>query len=303
MLARKGSETEIDWKRNPAMNSHFSPFFFAPASAPQAFARSTPASIRRFPGMIPILSLLVVLLAANPALAGDKKESIAETWAFEGLMTDACQCHLFCPCEFAQKPTYGHCDDTAILHVSKGHYGNVDLSGKGVVVVSQSPQGERLLDTIGKLNFARIYVSDDATDEQAGALAELARRVFGTFVSSKVARISPEESIQKVPMEITIEPAHHAVHIPGILDLDVTALTGWDGKNPVVLKNGPAAGPGMDDILVASSNHYRYTDHGIDWNYDGRSASMRSANLSGRIDQPVNEAPAEAENSESSHHH
>ncbi len=146
-------------------------------------------------------------------------------------------------------------------------------------------------------------MSDEATGEQAEALVEMARRVFGTFVSSKVARISTKESIQKVPMEVTIEPTHHAVHIPGILDLEVTALTGWDGKNPVVLKNGPAAGPGMDDILVASSNVCRYTDHGIDWNYDGRSASMRSAKLSGRIDQPVNEAPVDAERSESTHHH
>lgn len=251
----------------------------------------------------PILPLVVLLLAAHPAFAGDEDAVPGETWAFEGLMTDACQCHVFCPCELAQKPTYGHCDDTAILHVNKGHYGDVDLAGKRVVVVSQSPDGERLVDTIGKLNFARIYVSDDATDEQARALAEMARRVFGTFVSSKVARISPDETVHKVPMEVTIEPTHHAVHIPGVLDLDVTALTGWDGKNPVALKNGPAAGPGMDEILIASSSTYRYTDHGLDWNYAGRSASMRSAKLSGRIDQPVNEAPAEAGRTETHDHH
>jgi hypothetical protein len=265
--------------------------------------QSLPGARSRFPCLIPLFPLVFLLLAASPAAASEKKDSLEKTWAFEGLMTDACQCHVFCPCEFAQKPTYGHCDDTAILHVKKGHYGTVDLSGKRVVVVSQSPKGERLLDTIGRLNFAHIYVSDNSTEEQARALAEMARRVFGTFVSSKVARISPKESIHRVPMKVTIEPTHHEVHIPGVLDLDVTALTGWDGKNPVVLENGPAAGPGMDDILVARSKTYRYTDQGLDWDYGGRSASMRSATLSGHIDQPVNDVPAEAENTPSPHHH
>jgi len=231
---------------------------------------------------------LLALLTPGASRADDR----AETWEVRGLMTDACQCHVFCPCELAQKPTYGHCDDTAILHIDQGHFGPVSLDGRRIVVVSQSPAGERLVDTVGRLNFARMYVPEDVTDAEARALAELARRVFGAWVSGKVARISPDETIQRVPMQATIEPRHHAVRIPGILDLDVRALTGGDGKNPVALENGPAAGPGMGPILIASSSAYRYTDHGLDWKYDGRSASMRTIDLAGRLDQAVAEPPA-----------
>jgi hypothetical protein len=222
-----------------------------------------------------------IILFTTPSSAGAAKTAAKDTWAFQGSLSDACQCDVFCPCEFAQKPSYGHCDDTAIIHVDRGHYGDVTLDGMRVVVVSQSPEGERLVDTVGRLNFAHLYVPEQATDAQTHALAMLARQVFGQWVNGKVARISPEESVRKVAMEVDIQPTRHRVRIPNVLDLDIEALVGWDGKNPVKVSNGPAAGPGVGDILIAHSNTYRFTDHDIDWNYGGRSASMRTMNLSG----------------------
>lgn len=251
------------------------------------------------------LSILafVAALAAAPEHAAAKPDP--DTWAMKGTMSDACQCNVFCPCELAEKPSYGHCDDTAILHVEHGHYGGVALDGMRVVVVSQSPKGERLVDTVGNLVFARLYVPEEATDEQAAALAEMARRVFGTWVNGKVARISPDESIHRVPMTAVIEPRHHRVEVPGILDLDIAAITGWDGENPVALRNGPAAGPGIGDILIAKSSSYRFTDGGIDWDYAGRSASMRTLDLSGSVhDVPKDPEPvAPAAGGDEHHHH
>lgn len=236
-----------------------------------------------------------------PAHASAKLDP--DTWAVKGTLSDACQCNVFCPCELSEKPTYGHCDDTAILHVTSGHYGNVPLDGLRVVVVSQSPKGERLVDTIGDLVFARLYVPQEATDEQTGALAELARHVFGTWVNGKVARISPDEKIHKVAMTATIEPTHHRVEIPGVLELDIRALKGWDGENPVRLRNGPAAGPGVGDILIAKSNSYHYTDEDLDWNYAGRSASMRTLDLSGSVHEEPKEPEPGATPAGPEHHH
>jgi hypothetical protein len=238
-------------------------------------------------------SLLLALVPGSAAAA--TALPVRGEWSMVGSLSDACQCDVLCPCEFVQKPTYGHCDDTAILHIERGSYGGVKLDGQRVVVVSQSPEGERLVDTIGDLVFAHLYVSEDASDVEAQALAELARRVFGTWVGGKVARISPDEKVAKVSMTASIEPTRHKVSIPGVLELDIEALTGWDGVNPVAVKNGPAAGPGVGDILIARSHAYRYTDHGIDWNYAGRSASMRTLDLKGAIENvPAEPEPAQA---------
>lgn len=233
--------------------------------------------------MIEIRSLwialgLVIASLVPPLIPQAGAEETGTPWSVQGLMSDACQCNVFCPCEFAEKPTFGHCDDTAIMHIDKGHFADVKLDGLSMVVVSQSPQGERLVDTAGKLNFARIFVPENTTDEQMKALGEVAGRVMGAFVTG-AARLSEDQKIERVKMEMNIEPERHRVSIPGILELDVQTMTGGDGENPMIVKN--IGGPAFGDVTVAKSNAYRYTYDGVDWNYAGRSASFRTFNISG----------------------
>src|SRR6476659_6106263 len=160
---------------------------------------------------IPILLVTValafaagrILLAADaPAPAPAPAPNAApiapdptRTWAAEGVCADACQCTVFCPCEFNERPTFGHCDDAAILNIEKGHFGDQKLDGLRVVVVSQSPHGERLVDSVGRLTFAHIYVSDESSDAQMKALAESARRTFGVFEKG-VSKISDKELVE-----------------------------------------------------------------------------------------------------------
>lgn len=219
------------------------------------------------------LAVLVTVVATRAAA-----EEAAPLWEVRGLMSDACQCTVFCPCEFNEKPTFGHCDDTAIMHIEAGRFGDVDLAGQKLVVVFQSPEGERLFDTIGHLNFARIFVPEETTDAQVEALEKVAGRVFGALVTG-AHRLAEDQKIERVAMEIDLEPNRHRVKIPGVLDLDVEAITGGDGENPMVVQN--IGGPEFGEVIVAKSHTYRYTYEDIDWNYSGRSASFRTFDLSG----------------------
>lgn len=229
-----------------------------------------------------LLLAIIVLITNLPLAAADKTKVSGETWEVEGSMSDACQCAVFCPCEFNSKPTLGHCDDSAILHITKGHFGKVTLDGQRVAVVSQSPDGERLVDTVGKLNFARIYVAEGATDEQMKALAAVVRKIFGTFVNG-VDRISADETVQRAKMEVTLEQHRHQVRIPGILDLDIEAVKGGDGKEPMAVTNHTFSAYGFSDPLIAQSNTYTYKDGKVDWDYAGRSASMRTFKMGGEL--------------------
>lgn len=226
------------------------------------------------------LKKIVVAVAAMWAMiaADAAAEETKPLWEVTGLMSDACQCAVFCPCEFNEKPTFGHCDDTAIMHIEEGRFDDVDLSGQKLVVVFQSPEGERLFDTIGHLNFARIFVPEDTTDAQVEALEKVAGRVFGALVTG-AHRLAEDQKVERVAMEIDLEPHRHRVKIPGILDLDVEAITGGDGENPMVVQN--IGGPEFGDVIVAKSHTYRYTYEDIDWNYSGRSASFRTFDLAG----------------------
>lgn len=222
------------------------------------------------------LALLLAAITSIPAA------SVAATWEARGVMSDACQCELFCPCEFLSKPSFGNCDDAAILHIERGKHGDVTLDGLEVAVVSASPAGERLVDSVGNLTFARILVPNDVTDAQRDALADVARRVFGAWIG-ETARISAMESVERVDLKTTVEGHRHTVKVPGILDLEIEPVVGGDGKTPVILKNNAFTAVGFGDVVVSQSKVYRYKDDERDWKYDGRSASTRTFAMGGEV--------------------
>jgi hypothetical protein len=210
--------------------------------------------------------------SAQSGASAQAPSAQSATWEVEGTMGDACQCAVFCPCEFGSRPTQDNCDDAGILSITKGHYGNVDLSGQKVVVVSASPSGERLVDAVGKLTFA--------TDEQVDALAQIVRNVFGTFVG-KTPRISPDEKVVRTDMTITVDSTRYAATIPGVLDVEMKPVIGGDGRTPIVVHNNAFTSMGFGDVAVWQSQKYTYSAEGRKWNYAGRSASVRSFSLKG----------------------
>jgi hypothetical protein len=50
-------------------------------------------------------------------------------WYVEGPSFGNCNCGYACPCQFEELPTNGTCDGFEVLEVTKGHFGDVDLTG------------------------------------------------------------------------------------------------------------------------------------------------------------------------------
>ena len=205
----------------------------------------------------------------------------SDTWHVEGTCADACQCIVFCPCEFQSLPSEGLCDDTALIHIAKGNFGGIPLDGIDIVVASESPNGKRMIDNVGNLTFGRIYVGNGASDAQAAVAAEVARRMLGTWVKDQ-NRISPDERTTKVELHAAMAADKATAKIPGILDLAMETLKGGDGQGPIVLKNSPWSAPGIGDVSIARSTVYDYTTEGRACHYGGRSASFRSFTLEGK---------------------
>lgn len=209
-----------------------------------------------------------------------------DAWHVAGTVADACQCTVFCPCEFQSLPSAGCCDDTALIHIDSGAFGGVALDGLDLVVVSESPAGQRMIDHVGDLVFARVYVGAHASDAQAAVAAEIARRLLGTWVKD-ANRLSADERAGKVELVATMAATRAMAKIPGILDLAMETNVGGDGATPVVLKNSPWSAPGIGDVRVAHSTVYDYRAEGRAWHYGGRSASFRNFDVGGKVsDKP-----------------
>lgn len=224
----------------------------------------------------------LIALAFTFFLGSTPATEAPKTWAAEGTLVDACQCAVYCACEFNGKPTAGHCDDASLVEITKGHFGEVNLDGKRLIVVAQSPHGERMVDTVGRLEFARIYVDEKTTDAEMEALASLARKMLGTFVNG-VDRISANETVQRVPITSSVNGVQRAFAVPGVLDLQMELLLGADKKTPMTISNHIFDEYGFTDPQVGRSTKYTFKDGTHDWNYSGRSASVRTFKMGGAL--------------------
>lgn len=60
-------------------------------------------------------------------------------WYVEGTEFSNCNCAYGCPCQFEALPTNGHCRGFEVLHIDKGHFGDVPLDGLKVAVLYAWP--------------------------------------------------------------------------------------------------------------------------------------------------------------------
>ncbi len=242
-------------------------------------ARAMRSDIARMTKKVIPASLITL---AFTLFLGNAPAPDAKTWSAKGTLTDACQCAVYCACEFNGKPTAGHCDDASLVQITKGHFGNVTLDGKRFVVVAQSPHGERMVDSVGRLTFAHIYVESNTTDAEMNALAAVARKMLGTFVNG-ADRISANETVERVPIAASVDGNKHSFSIPNVLDLQMELMLGADKKTPMSIANHIFNEYGFTDPQIGRSSKYTFNDGKHKWDYSERSASLRTFDMQGAI--------------------
>jgi len=216
-----------------------------------------------------ILGITVgVFLAAS---TGFSKTASKPKWAVEGLYVEACQCSIPCPCNFGQKPTHGSCDNTSVYQIQKGNYEAVQLGGLYVVVVGSSPAGERYVDAVGNLTFARYYVDERANPRQRQALEEIARALNASYLRLPTRTLSADEEVKVVPIRADVSADRAEVTIPSVLEFSTHRLHGAENQKPIEILNGAVLTEWMPQIWAGKSKTYKY--NGVrKWDYSGRSA-------------------------------
>ncbi len=144
----------------------------------------------------------------------------AQDWAIRGDFTNSCSCNAACPCFFGSPPTLGYCDDNSLFEIKRGHYDGVRLDG--ISVVTTGRMGE----------WAKYYVSDNATDEQVEAAVQLMKTFFDVPDSMEVL------AVEKVPVSIERSKSRVKFSVPAST-VEIEMMTGRKGK-PIKIQNLPA---------------------------------------------------------------
>jgi hypothetical protein len=152
-------------------------------------------------------------------------------WQIEGEWFKNCNCDPGCPCGFNQRPTQGHCEGLAAMRITKGHFGDVDLTGVKWGGVVRWPGA--LHEGNGEL---MPFVDSSASEEQINAIFEIASGKHGDTFMEVFSFICPtihEPVIAPVEWEFDLESRSGRIRVgDGVVESTVETLRGISPPEP-----------------------------------------------------------------------
>ncbi|HUC42659.1 MAG TPA: DUF1326 domain-containing protein [Candidatus Sulfotelmatobacter sp.] len=201
-------------------------------------------------GLVALVGVVALVLADAPKTA----------WKFTGQLEEACSCSAACPCWFGSKPTKMTCGGTQFLFIQKGTYGSVKLDGLAVGAMSQSPEGQSMMDSFGKWNFNYYYVDEKATPEQREALKTIASLILAPGAS-------PKSETRIVPITRKIDGKEHTITLGKYGTFSGHLIEGGMGGAARIV-NPPGADPLHKEYLQGTTTKVTYNDADQNWNFE-----------------------------------
>jgi len=188
----------------------------------------------------------------------------AQDWAIKADYTESCSCNPACPCYFGSPSTHGYCEGNNLIEIKEGHYGGVRLDGISVVTAF----------SLGK--WLKIYINENATDEQAKTLLELLKleQTFGRLYSGKSEILSQE----KAPISIEKTSAKVKFSVPASM-VEIEMMKGRDGK-PIKIQN--LSQPWMDDHTQYKSISVTHKSEDKEFKHSGTNGFTTNINASSK---------------------
>lgn len=187
-----------------------------------------------------------------------------EKWKISGDYFESCNCDVICGCLIQSPPSRGRCDAALAFHIAEGTYGQTSLSGLNSVLVVSFPGPGKMRD--GNWTAA-LYVDNQASKEQQEALSNIFSGKAGGPMQLMSGLISQFLGVKAAPITFTMEGNKRRLTIPDVLEIDIEAVTGRDGAEPLWVTN--AAHPVSPRLSLAKSQAYRYADHNLAWDTSG----------------------------------
>jgi hypothetical protein len=186
-------------------------------------------------------------------------------WTLEGDYFENCSCEILCPCLLSHAqavPTDGECNGALAFHVDKGSCDGVDLAGLNAAVLfsAKGPMANGNW-TIG------LYLDERASAAQRDALAKIFSGGLGGPPAAMAALAGRNLGAKVVPMRYRLDEKTRSFEIPGLIDMNVEAITGADDE-VVWIEN--VVHPVARRLSAARGTSTSIRDHGFSWDNTGR---------------------------------
>jgi hypothetical protein len=186
-------------------------------------------------------------------------------WRTAGSYFEVCNCDAICPCrEIDGRPgglsTYGDCRFALSWFVEDGHFGELVLDGRRVVMAGWWDDDEP--HTPWRVS---LYVDDGADDEQLDALTEIfLGRAGGTPVEHFTRAIAEVHHVRRARIDLSHQRRRWGIKVQRYVDVQATELAAPDHTVTCGI-------PGHDrpgEEVVASQ--FDVSDDPLTWQFRGR---------------------------------
>ena len=164
-------------------------------------------------------------------------------WYIDGTQFGNCNCAYGCPCQFEAEPTCDDCIGFEVVHIDKGHFGDVDLSGLNVAMLTGTAEPVHE----GKGNL-QVVIDELADSQQRKSLKQILHgkdtedAATHWWVYCMLADIIHPALYKPIEFNIDIEARTAAVNIPGVLESTgrpiIVAHSGKEHRVAIRIANG-----------------------------------------------------------------
>jgi hypothetical protein len=189
-------------------------------------------------------------------------------WKVEGTYFENCNCDWVCPCSvtsFASPATGDRCNVILNYHIQRGEVDGVDVSGRSVSIVADSPK--KMLDGNWRVG---VIIDDKASKEQVDKLAGVFSGQMGGPMAGLAPLIGEVLGVEQHPIDYKDDGLRHTVRIGKDVAIDVEDYVAEGLSEPTRLEN--VFHPSNTTITVARPTSSRIKAFGMEFENAGKSA-------------------------------
>jgi hypothetical protein len=189
-------------------------------------------------------------------------------WKLDGTYFENCNCDWVCPCtvtSFASPATGDRCQVILNYHVQRGQIDGIDVSGRSVSIVADSPK--RMLDGGWRVG---VIIDDKATKEQADKLTGVFAGQMGGPMANIAPLIGEILGIERLPIEYTDDGKRHRIRIGDSIAIEVEDYAAAEGMETTKLTG--VAHPSSSTITIAKPIDSKIKAFGMEFENAGKSA-------------------------------
>jgi hypothetical protein len=189
-------------------------------------------------------------------------------WHLDGTYFENCSCDMVCPCTTSGQSMPAdqeRCRVVFAFHVERGEVEGVDVGGKTVVILADTPA------LMGDGNWRVGVVMDAAASPEQ---AEKLGAVFGGQSGGPMAMLSPLISemlgMESAPIDYVDDGRRHSVKVGDLMDIEIEDFVAPGNPGGEVERLTGMFHPANSTLTIAKATRSRVEAFGLSFSHEGK---------------------------------